>query len=591
MKGVLAYLREVLYLMGDNSKRIVWLVALFLLSSLLDVIGLGIVGPYLALVMNPNAMMDGAVGRWLNQVGILVTTSEAIALISIVLIAVFILKMVASLFVNWEILIFSRKCRVDLQGTLMQAYQQQPYVMYIQRNSAEYLKAIHDATGQFVSTVQGLLKMLSEGLIAFLILTYLAYTNGSILAVLALVFGGFFYCYVRIFRRKSRQYGELSTQAVQQIVQGVSEGIAGFKELRILGKERYFHSEMIEGARRLSENWAKATIISMLPRYFLEFALLAFVVLMVLSAMASGEALDSVLPTLGVFAFASLRLLPAANLVSGGVSKLSFNRYAISILYRDLVRVEKCLQHDGENSSRQDVSQQHFDELILESVGFKYPTASGWALKNLSLSVKAGESIGIIGASGGGKTTLIDVMLGLLPPQEGAITYNRAPLQEALDSWRSQVAYLPQEIFIVDATLRANIALGVPLNEIDELKVQSAISQSQLAEFIADLPAGLDTRLGEKGVRLSGGQRQRVALARAFYFERSVLVLDEATSALDSDTEREIVNEIKRLKGKKTMIVVAHRLSTVQHCDRIYRLKQGSVISVGTYTEVVESQL
>jgi len=590
MRGILAYIREVIYLMGENRKRIAWFLILFLISSLLELVGLGVIGPYLFLVMNQNMMMDGVIGQWLSEVGVNVAASEALIIVSVLIVTVFILKMVAAVYTNWEILVYSRKCRVDLQGKLMQAYQRQPYVEYIQRNSAEYLKNIHDATGHYVSTVQTLLRMLSDGFVSLLIFIYLAYTNTIILTGLALLLATFFYVYLRMFKRKSKQYGEQAAQAAQQIIQSIHEGMTGFKELKILGKESYFHAALIDGASRMSDKWAKATLISMLPRFFLEFLLVSLVVFLVLATLASGEQLNSVLPTIGVFALASLRLVPAANLLIGSVSKLSFNRHAVSTLYRDLVQVEKYLQSGTLNSTQSIQPSSKFNKLSLENVGFHYSTTTNWTLRDLSLSIKAGESIGIIGESGGGKTTLIDVMLGLLEPQAGMITFNNIPLQQALPEWRSQVAYLPQEIFIIDATLRENIALGVSINEIDESIIQSAISQTQLQVLISDLPNGLDTRLGEKGVRLSGGQRQRVALARAFYFERDVLVLDEATSALDNETEQEIIDEIRLLKGQKTMIIVAHRLTTVQHCDRIYRLKGGRIVSVGTYAEVVGRQ-
>jgi ATP-binding cassette, subfamily B, bacterial PglK len=590
MSGILAYIREVIYLMGENGKRIPWLLILFLISSLLDLIGLGIIGPYLVFVTTPNAMMDGMIGQWLSLVGVSNIKSDTLVIISIVLVALFFTKMVAALYINWRILVYSRKCRVDLQGNLMQAYQRQPYVEYIQRNSAEYLKNIHDATGQYVSAVQTLLRILSDGLVSLMIVSYLAYTNIEILAGISLLLGTFLYVYLRMFRRKSRRYGELTTQAVHQIVQSIHEGMTGFKELRILGKESYFYATLIDGARRMSDSWAKATLIAMVPRFFLEFMLIVLVAFLVLATLASGEGVDSILPTIGVFALAALRLLPAVNLLVGSVSKLSFNRHAVSMLYRDLVQVEKYLKSDDLNSAQIIQPTSKFKELSLAHVGFHYPLTPEWALRDVSLYIKAGESIGIIGESGGGKTTLIDVMLGLLEPQVGMIAFNNTPLQQALPEWCSQVAYLPQEIFIIDATLRENIALGATVNEIDEVKIQAAISQAKLQGLISGLQNGLDTRLGERGVRLSGGQRQRVALARAFYFERNVLVLDEATSALDNETERKIVNEISQMKGSKTLIVVAHRLTTVQHCDRIYRLKGGRVVSVGTYAEVVGYQ-
>ena len=590
-KGIRTYIREVLYLMWEPRKRIGWLLIIFLISSLLDFVGLGVVSSYLVFVLDPNIIVDGAFGQWLIEVGVKVSESQLLFLTSGLLVMVFLMKMIVSIYANWRILVYSRECRVSLQSKLMQAYQRQPYFEYIQRNTAEYVKNIHDATGQYVSVVQTMLRMVGEGLVALAIFSYLAYAHTLILVTLTILFGLFAYLYMRIFKNRSRQYGELTVKAVHQIVKSISEGLNGFKELRILGKENYFHNALITGARAMSSNWAKGSIIAMIPRFFLEFILIGLIVSFVLMTLLSGGRLESVLPTIGVFAIAALRLLPTASLFIGGASKLSFNRHPVSILYNDLIHVEKYLKSDVRNFSKTSESGIKFEQLSLEQVSYRYPEATNWAIKDLSLSIRAGESIGVIGESGSGKTTLIDLMLGLLEPQAGAITINNTRLQHSLSEWRSQVAYLPQEIFIIDATLRENIALGVSVSEINEVRLKNAINQAHLQEMIAGLPDGLNSRLGERGVMLSGGQRQRVALARAFYFERNILVLDEATSALDHETEREIVSEIERLKGQKSMIVIAHRLSTVQHCDRIYRLKHGSIASAGTYAEVIERQL
>ena len=212
------------------------------------------------------------------------------------------------------------------------------------------------------------------------------------------------------------------------------------------------------------------------------------------------------------------------------------------------------------------------------------------ALQDITLQIRSGESVGLVGPSGAGKTTLVDVLLGLLEPQAGSITFNGLSLQEGLLEWHSQAAYLPQQVFLIDNTLKRNVALGMQDDMIDETRIHQAINQAMLSELLEQLPYGIETILGERGIRLSGGQRQRVALARAFYHRRSVLVMDEATSALDDSTEKEIVEEIKRLKGQKTMIVIAHRLSTVQHCDRIYRLEQGKIVEEGSPQQVLKRE-
>jgi ABC-type multidrug transport system fused ATPase/permease subunit len=292
------------------------------------------------------------------------------------------------------------------------------------------------------------------------------------------------------------------------------------------------------------------------------------------------------LPTLSMFGVAALRLVPSAHNVSSGLIQLRYNRDSVSTLHRDLQAVARVSQDACKYPV--ETASEKFRILTFDQVQFTYPKARQLALKDLSLQIRAGERIGLIGPSGSGKTTLVDVLLGLLEPQAGEVRYNDQPLKNALAEWRVQVAYLPQQVFLIDDTLRRNVALGVEDLRIDETRLNEALRQARLEELVHQLPDGTDTILGERGIRLSGGQRQRVALARAFYHERSVLVMDEATSALDNETESEIVDEIRRLKGQKTLIVIAHRLTTVQYCDRIYRLQGGSIVEQGTYDQVIK---
>ncbi len=587
MQGFIRYINQVIFLMGGNSKKIFQLSLLFLLSAFLDIVGLSVIGPFLVLVTNQSEVKNDFMNHWLEKFGATSSTNEALLMISIFLMGIFFLKMIASICVNWEILTLSRKCREDLQAKLMRAYQSQPYIKFIQRNSSEYTKSIHDATGQFVSSIQGLLKIFSEIFISIFVLFYLAITNALILSFLVFVFAVFSYIYIHTFRRKLENYGKLSTQAVQQTIQSINEGMFGFKEIRILNKEHYFFERMNNATSSFSTNWTKGSMISMIPRYFIEFTLVFFVTFFVILTILLGLNVDTVIPTIGVFVFASMRLLPAANLLLGGSSKLSYNRYAISTLFKELRDTERYRNVAEVDSLRDFNETKEFERLILRDVCFKYSSQSPWSLEGISLSINKGDSIGIIGVSGGGKTTLIDVILGLLEPQKGEVIYNDIALQNVIKAFNAQTAYLPQEIFIIDDTLQANITLGVADNLVDHFMLKSAIIQSQLTNLIDSLPDGLHTRLGERGINLSGGQRQRVALARAFYFQRNLLVLDEATSAMDAKTEFQIIEEIQRLKGNKTIIVVAHRLSTLQHCDRIYRLERGRIVSVGTYKELI----
>ena len=288
-----------------------------------------------------------------------------------------------------------------------------------------------------------------------------------------------------------------------------------------------------------------------------------------------------------MFGLGSVRLIPLVGLFSISINDLRFSRYATSRIYEELMQIEKNKIGDIKHRLRKHNPKSLFNNISFNNISFRYPNSEQWAIDNISFNIEAGESIGIIGPSGSGKTTLVDIFLGLLTPQKGKIYYNGNTLSSNLFGWWSQIAYLPQEIFIIDSTLRKNIAIGVKSENIDNHKLNEALHKAHLSQLITELPLGVETPLGERGVRLSGGQRQRVALARAFYHERSVLVMDEATSSLDYETELEVVKEIKRLKGEKTLIVIAHRLTTIEHCDRILKLKNGRLIKEGSYKNVI----
>ena len=314
-----------------------------------------------------------------------------------------------------------------------------------------------------------------------------------------------------------------------------------------------------------------------------------FIVLLVLGSMFLNQNLSELLPTLAVFGVAALRLMPSANMLSASLADLRYCRDGIGRLYRDLEGSQVSHTKFSFNRKRQipnaatkNLTAEPFRSLEIHDLNFRYPGALQNALESICLRIRAGESIGLIGTSGAGKTTLIDIVLGLLEPQQGGIAFNGRPLQEAIGDWRSQTAYLPQEVFLIDNTLKRNIALGVEDEQIDEYRLQESLRQARVTSFLGQLSNGVETFLGERGVRLSGGQRQRVALARAFYHGRRVLIMDEATSALDQETENAIVEEIQYLKGKVTLIVIAHRFTTVQHCDKIYRLEGGHIVEHGT---------
>jgi ABC-type multidrug transport system fused ATPase/permease subunit len=581
---LIQYLREILFILGEDWRKLPWLVMMFLGSSLLDLAGIGLIAPYVALVIDPR-MMDGRLGEVMIAMGLPREQQAGLILLGLFLIGIFLLKAVAAIGIRRAVIRFSQNQIVRLQSTLMRTYQSLPYTDFIGRNSSDYVYAISGLTSSFGHVVQIGLRLFSEGTVAFVILGLLAWQNAPALALLAGLLFAVIHGYDRLFRRNLRRYGERSNLAATTMVRGVHEGIEGLKEIRILGKEQHFYRMVHDGAKNYAQCTTRAQLITLAPRYLLEVTMVVFVVTLVLLIILRGSDVQALVPTLGMFGVAALRLMPSANTLSSSLIQLRYERDSIFRLHRDLQTVAHAPREACEYSL--ETAPDEFRTLALDQVHFTYPRARQPALKGLSLDIRAGQSIGLIGPSGAGKTTLVDVLLGLLQPQAGELRYNDRPLTDALAQWRAQVAYLPQQIFLVDDTLRHNVALGVEETEIDETRVNDALRQARLEELVHQLPDGINTILGERGVRLSGGQRQRVALARAFYHGRSVLVMDEATSALDNETEREIVEEIRRLKGQKTMIVIAHRLTTVRYCDWIYRLQDGRIVEQGTYDRVV----
>jgi len=584
-----AFFREIVGLLGEGRRKLPWLLLLFLSASLLDLAGLGLIGPYLALVMNPKLLSGGRIEGWLSQLALPTDQSDTILILSFALIGVFVTKAVMAICINRAILRFSWKQEIRLRSFLMRAYQEMSYSEYLQRNSAEYIHAIQTLVGIYASCVlQSLLRLMSEGLVALVVLAVLAWKNVSALTGLVVLLGTVVLGYDRLFRRDLRECGQQASEHSKRLVQSISEGFGGFKEIRILGKEHYFHRLVHENSSKYCHASAKVGLISLVPRFIFESTVVSFLVLLVMGTLLLGRSLELLVPLLGMFGVAALRLIPSANVLVGAVAQLRYARHGTALLYENLQSLETTPAHIiSTQVCKSPPPGESFHTLELKHVCLQYPGRTQDALSDISLVLRAGESIGFIGPSGAGKTTMVDVMLGLLEPQSGELEYNGYHLKHRLSEWHSQVAYLPQQVFMIDNTLRSNVALGLEEEEIDDALLQEALRQARLAELVAKLPNSVDTVLGERGVRLSGGQLQRIALARAFYFQRSVLVMDEATNALDTETERDIVEEIFRLKGQMTIIVIAHRVSTVRDCDRIYRLEQGQIAEVGSYKNVV----
>ncbi len=466
--------------------------------------------------------------------------------------------------------------QVELSQRLFRIYLGQPYTFHLQRNSAQLIRNVNIDVSVFaINGIKAGLTLLSESLVLLGLGTLLLVVEPLSTLIVACVLGASAWGFNRLTRGHIARSGETRLHHDGLRLQHLQQGLGSAKDLKLLGRE----AEFLERYRVHTAKSANAaqvlTTLQQLPRLWLELLAVIGFAGLVVSMVGQGRALETVVPTLALFAAAAFRLMPSVNRAIGAMQSL---RYGLPVI--DTLSAEFNLATPDAARTRTPVAPFHA-ALELRKVTFAYPGAPTAALKELSLVIHHGECVGIIGGSGAGKSTLVDILLGLLAPDSGEVRVDGEDIQQALRNWQDQIGYVPQSIYLTDDTLTRNVAFGLPIETIDNAAVSRAIHAAHLAEFVHSLPQGLDTLVGERGVRLSGGQRQRIGIARALYRDPSVLVLDEATSSLDAATEREVMQAVRALQGTRTILIVAHRLSTVDNCDRLYRLELGRVAQEG----------
>lgn len=571
---------KIVWRLFTRSDRIAFIRIVFMviIGMFLETVSLGIVVPIIGILTQDNYQEKYP---WIVDLFGSLSREE---LISAVMVAMVFIYIVRSLFLFWSLWIqkgFSASVSGRLSQSLFSIYLRQPYMFHLQRNSSTLMRNAKNATSVVTCGVDPFLVLLTDGLVAIAMFSLLIYVEPIGTLAVLLVFGISTLLFQRLTRRRIDNWGYRVDYHETKILQHLQEGFGGAKDVKILGRENEFlsqHKKHLGESIRINRIY---NVILTLPRSFMEIITIVGLCLLVVSMVVRDRPLSDIVPILGLFAAAAFRIMPSINRLLMATQTLIFNRSIIASVYRDFL-----LDSPEVNSSQRE--EPFAKQLELKDVSFKYPTAATPSLQDVSLVVKRGEAVGFVGPSGAGKSTLVDVILGLFAPTSGVVSVDGSDVHQSLRNWQNQIGYVPQAIYLTDDTLRRNVAFGLNDENIDDDLVREAIRLAQLEEFVSTLPDGLETVVGERGVRLSGGQRQRIGIARALYHKPSVLVLDEATSSLDTPTEHGVMQAVQALQGSKTVIIVAHRLSTVEYCDRLYRIEDSRITEEGTFAEVVQ---
>lgn len=567
-----------------QKKSVIFLFVLMLIGMVLETLGVGLVVPALALFTQKDIVSQYP---RLRQVMDLFGDPDQQTLVVwglLFLLGVYTVKGLFLAFLAWRQNQFVFRLQADVSQRLFTTYLSKPYSFHLQRNSAQLIRNATSEVYLFANKLMvSVMHFFKESLVllGLCILLFVIEPVGA--TVVVGLFGVFGLGFYRFTRRYIIRWGKVRQQHEGMRIQHLQQGLGGVKDVKLLCRESDFLRQYGFHNTNVARVGQMEATMQQLPKLWVEFIAVGTFVMLVLTMLARGGSLDAIIPKLGLFAVAAFRLMPSVNRILTAVQSIKFSQPVLDMLGAELHSVVP--QELFAKSEKQDFH----TEVKLDQVSYSYPATHLPALDNVSLVVKKGETVGFIGSSGAGKSTIVDVLLGLLPPSDGKILVDGSDILQNLRGWQRQIGYVPQSIFLTDDSLRRNVAFGIPGDQISNDAVLKALRAAQLETFVESLPDGLDTMVGERGIRLSGGQRQRIGIARALYHDPAILVLDEATSALDTETEGDVMQAVNALHGDKTIVIVAHRLSTVEGCDRLYRLENGKIVDEGEAEKVLQN--
>ena len=577
MKAIVDICKKLNYILDKKQKRdyfIVMFVAF--LGSMWELLGVSAILPFIESIMTPEALDTKWYMKPINELFHPETPLDTMTILGICIIVVYLLKNVYLAFSSYVQSWYSTSVQRDLSIKMTETYLNSSYLFHLGVNSSILIRSItHDVVGVFAVFFY-MFRVIAEVFTIAAISIYIICLDPILAISLVLILGT---CMLILFfglKKLVKRFGRIGQDCEGKMLQYLSQAFNGIKEIMVMNRTSYFTASFNKTCSLNAKAGRRNNFFNAIPQYVYEFVCIGGLIGVVVARLHMTDDITAFVTKLAIVAVAAFRLFPSVGRLTTNINAIIYNRPRLDVCYDMLKDIENQEIFKLKRIANENVKDMEFNkELVIDNITWKYPLGEEPVLKNLSLTVPKGKSIALIGPSGAGKTTLADVILGLLGPQEGNVLLDGEDVYKNLPGWSKVVGYVPQAVYLTDDTIRNNVAFGIFEEDIDEEKVWSALEEAQLASFVRSLPDGINTMVGERGVRLSGGQRQRIAIARALYDDPEIMVLDEATSALDNETETAVMESIDSLHGTKTLIIVAHRLSTIRNCDEIYEINEG----------------
>lgn len=574
-------LKKLFTILDKGQKvKIAGLMVMILIGGILETVGVSLVLPLVSVILDEQAFAQNEWVIYFTNIFHIENVRVFIYILLFALMAMYIIKNAYLILLTYVQSAFVNRNRSRSTKNLLSQYLHRPYEYYLYAETSTILRTIYGDMDNIFNLLMQCMNLMAECVVSVCLGVFLLLVDFKMMVfIITLLFAVTIFI-TKIIRPRLHAIGEHSRIAQGTLYKWILQSVSGIKDVKVLNKESYFTEKYRISAVEYAEDQIKNNVLTNLPRLLIETVAVVGILGYVAISMMAGVDTTTLLPLITAFALAAMRLLPSVNRINTYLANISYYESALDYIYEN-VNIQQLKEQeylDNELIQKKEVYLSLKNEIELKDITFAYPNTDKKIFDHAAMKIPVGKSVGVVGASGAGKTTVVDVLLGLLKLQGGTITSDGRNIFDNYGAWLSHVGYIPQSIYMLDDSIRNNIAFGVKEEEIDDVRIWEVLDQAQMKTFVEELPDGLDSQIGERGVRISGGQRQRLGIARALYHDPELLIFDEATSALDNDTETAIMEAIDTLHGQKTMVIIAHRLRTIENCDMIYEVKDGKIL-------------